>query len=76
MLSQSQRSTILELNTQGVRKREIARILGISRLTVRKVLRANSSDVPECHRAEKGEPYRSTDPGAFERLQGESGAGP
>src|SRR6266545_5721598 len=58
MLSQAQRATILELNTQGVTKREIARILGISRLTVRKVLRANSSDVPECHRAEKAEPYR------------------
>ncbi len=58
MLSQSQRSTILELNTHRVTKREIARILGISRLTVRKVLRANTSDVPESHRAEKAEPYR------------------
>ena len=58
MLSQAQRATILELNTQGVTKREIARILGISRLTVRKVLRANSTGVPECHRAEKAEPYR------------------
>jgi len=58
MLSQSQRSAILELNTQRVTKREIARILGISRLTVRKVLRANSSDVPESQRAEKAEPYR------------------
>src|SRR6266571_108327 len=58
MLSQAQRTTILELNTQGVAKREIARILGISRLTVRKVLRANSTDVPESHRAEKAEPYR------------------
>jgi hypothetical protein len=47
-----------ELNTQRVTKREIARILGISRLTVRKVLRTNSSDVPESHRAEKAEPYR------------------
>ena len=58
MLSQAQRTTILELNTQGVTKREIARILGISRLTVRKVLRANTTDVPESHRAEKAEPYR------------------
>jgi len=58
MLSQAQRATILELNTQGVTKREIARILGISRLTVRKVVRANSTGVPESHRAEKAEPYR------------------
>src|SRR5712691_10150583 len=58
MLSPAQRTTILELNTQGVTKREIARILGISRRTVRKVLRANSTDVPESHRAEKAEPYR------------------
>src|SRR6266849_7395287 len=58
MLSQAQRTTILELNTQGVTKREIARILGISRLTVRKVLRSNSTTVPEHPRAEKAEPYR------------------
>jgi transposase len=58
MLSQAQRTTILELNAQQVTKREIARILGISRLTVRKVLRSNSTDVPELHRAEKAEPYR------------------
>ena len=43
MLSQSQRSAILELNAQGVSKREIARVLKLSRLTVRKVLRSNSA---------------------------------
>ncbi|HYL78827.1 MAG TPA: IS21 family transposase [Bryobacteraceae bacterium] len=58
MLSQAQRATILELNTQGVTKREIARLLGISRLTVRKVLRSNSTAVPELSRAEKAEPHR------------------
>ena len=36
MLSPSQRTTILELNTQGVSKRQIARVLGLSRLAVRK----------------------------------------
>ena len=35
MLSQSQRAAILELNTQAVSKREIARVLKVSRLTVR-----------------------------------------
>jgi transposase len=41
-----------------VSKREIARVLGISRVAVRKVLRENSIAVPELHRAEKAEPYR------------------
>src|SRR5437762_1494458 len=58
MLSQSQRTTILELHAQGVKKREIARVLGISRLSVRKVLRSNSPQVPLLKRAEKAEPYR------------------
>ena len=58
MLSQAQRTTILELHAQGVSKREIARVLGISRVAVRKVLRSNSTAVPELHRAEKAEPYR------------------
>ncbi len=58
MLSQSQRTTILELHAQGVSKREIARVLNISRLSVRKVLRANSAEVPKLLRPEKAEPYR------------------
>ena len=58
MLSQAQRTTILELSAQGVSRREIARMLGISRPTVRKVVRSNSTTVPEMARAEKAEPYR------------------
>ncbi len=58
MLSQSQRTTILQLQAQGVKKREIARLLGVSRLTVRKVLRSNSAQVPLLARAEKAEPHR------------------
>ena len=58
MLNQGQRTTILELHTQGVAKREIARLLGISRVAVRRVLRSNSATVPEVPRAEKAEPYR------------------
>lgn len=58
MLSKAQRSTILELAAQKVSKHEIARILNVSRLTVRKVLQSNSSEVPELHRSEKAEPYR------------------
>jgi len=58
MLSQAQRTAILELSAKGVSKREIARVLKLSRLSVRKVLRANSTNVPEIPRAEKAEPYR------------------
>src|ERR1700688_3694382 len=58
MLSQAQRTAILELSAQGVSKHEIAQVLRLSRLTVRKVLRSNSSNVPEIQRAEKAEPYR------------------
>ena len=48
----------MELNTKGVSKREIARVLEISRAAVRKVLRSNSTEVPEMQRLEKAEPYR------------------
>jgi transposase len=58
MLSQAQRTAILELSAKGVSKREIAHVLRLSRLTVRKVLRSNSTNVPEIQRAEKAEPYR------------------
>jgi transposase len=58
MLSQAQRAAILELSTKGVSKREIAHVLKLSRVTVRKVLAANSTSVPEIQRAEKAEPYR------------------
>src|SRR3974377_613570 len=55
MLSQAQRTTILELHTQGVGKREIARVLGISRPTVRKVLKSKAAEVTELTRTEEAE---------------------
>jgi transposase len=58
MLSQAQRTTILELKAQGVSKREIAQVLKVSRPTVRKVLRSNSAEVPAILRPEKAEPHR------------------
>jgi transposase len=58
MLSQSQRTAILELHDQGVSTREIARVLNLSRLSVRKVLRSKSSAVPVLVRPEKAEAYR------------------
>src|SRR5271165_3343174 len=58
MLSQAQRTAILELNAKKVSQREIARVLKLSRLTVCKVVRENSTAVPEIQRPEKAEPYR------------------
>ena len=59
MLSQTQRATILELHAQKIPKREIARLLKLSRHSVRQVLKSNSSAVPKIARAEKATPYRS-----------------
>ena len=70
MLSQAQRSAILELHSKGVAKREIARVLRISRVAVRQVVRSNSTAVPELHRPEKAEPYRRQILELFEQCQG------
>src|SRR6195256_4202530 len=70
MLSQAQRTTILELNAQQVSKREIARMLGISRVAVRKVLRSNSTTVPELQRPEKAEPHRQQILELFDQCKG------
>ncbi len=59
MLSQSERTAILELSAKKVGTREIARALKLSRWAVRKVIRLNSSAIPEIERAEKAEPYRA-----------------
>jgi len=58
MLNQSQRAAILEMNRQGISKHEIARVLKISRPTVRKVLRSGSTQAPPVVRQELCEPYR------------------
>ena len=59
MLSQAQRTTILELHAQQVSRHEIARVMKLSRQSVRKVLKANSTSVPPIQRPEKAEPYRA-----------------
>src|SRR5260370_1473579 len=70
MLSQAQRATILELQAQGVSNREIARVRGISRVAVRKVLRSNSTTVPELQRPEKAEPSRQLILELFDQCKG------
>ena len=46
MLDQGQRRAILELRRRGTGVRAIARAMGLSRKVVRKVLRADSAEVP------------------------------
>jgi len=58
MLSQSQRTAILELHLKGVGTRQIARALKVSRAAVKKVIRSQSSIPPPIARPEKAEPYR------------------
>lgn len=58
MLSQSQRTAILELHRKGVGKRKIARALGVSRQAVEKVIRSQSIVPPLIIRTEKAEPHR------------------
>ncbi len=70
MLSQTQRTTILELHQQGLSKREIARLLHIARPTVRKVLRSQSAQIPEFQRPQKAAPYRQQILELFSACQG------
>src|SRR5688572_5822706 len=70
MLSQAQRTTILELHAQQVSKREIARVLKISRVAMRKVLRSNSIALPELPRPEKAKPHRQQILKLFEKCKG------
>ncbi len=62
---------ILELSAKGVSRHEIARVLRVSRPTVRKVLRSNSAGVPEIQRKEESRTLPAIDPGSFGFLQGE-----
>ena len=58
MLSQSQRAAILEMHAKKQSSRVIARLLKVSRWSVREVLRLNTTEVPALERAEICEPYR------------------
>jgi transposase len=58
MLDQSVRSAILLLKDQGNGIRAIARILEVSRVTVRRVLEAGTAEIPEFDRVEKGEAHK------------------
>jgi len=58
MLDQAQRSAILLLKEEGHATRAIARILDVSRISVRRVLEAQTAEVPEFDRVSKVEAHR------------------
>ena len=58
MLNQNQRMTILELHRKGVSHRQIARLMSVSRISVKKVIRSESVVPPTILRPEKADPYR------------------
>lgn len=57
MLDETTRATILTLQRAGHGKRVIARMLGISRNAVRRVIASGATEVPALDRSEKAEPY-------------------
>lgn len=58
MLDETTRQTILTLAAKQVPKRKIARLLGISRHSVREVIASGSHEPKEIERAEKAAPHR------------------
>ena len=58
MLKREQRMAILELHTKGVSKRQIARLLKVSRGAVVKVIQSPGTTVPTIERAEKADSHR------------------
>jgi transposase len=58
MLNQNQRMTILELHSKGVSHRQIARLMSVARISVKRVIRSESTVPPAILRPEKADPYR------------------
>jgi len=59
MLDETTRTAILKLHEQGHGTRTIARVLGVSRNAVKKVLALGTSEVPPVDRPELAEPHRA-----------------
>jgi hypothetical protein len=70
VLTESQRATILELHSQGLGQRRIARTLKIARPTVKKVIDSQSPTRPAIDRASKVEPYREEIVELYPRCKG------
>lgn len=58
MLDERTRSAIFRLHEEGHGSRTIADVLGISRVSVKRVLREGLVEIPKVVRAEKAEPHR------------------
>jgi DNA invertase Pin-like site-specific DNA recombinase len=57
MRDRDTRTAILELSKNGHGPRAISRTLGVSRNTIRRVLRSGSAEVPSIERTELAEPH-------------------
>ena len=70
MLNEAVRETILQLHQRGHSKRSIARMLSVSRSTVRAVIEAGTARVPRLERQERAEEYREQIPALLKDCKG------
>lgn len=70
MIDEATRTAILKLKEQGHSLRKIARVVGVSRDSVAKVIASGSSTVPRLARAPRAEPYREQVLELYARYQG------
>ncbi|HET9451683.1 MAG TPA: IS21 family transposase, partial [Aggregicoccus sp.] len=70
MLDESLRAAILALRKKGLGVRTIARTMGLSRGTVRRVVRAEVATPPRSERAEKAEPHEPDIRALYARCKG------
>jgi transposase len=70
MLEMETRAAVLRLHAEGHGLRPIARALGISRNSVRKVLEGGAAEVPELERPSSAEPHRERIVELHARCQG------
>jgi hypothetical protein len=70
VLDQSLRTAILELHNKGHGIRPIARMMKLSRVAVREVVRAQSALVPQLFRAEKAQAYEADIRELYQRCKG------
>jgi transposase len=70
MLDQTTRTAILRLREEGHGTRAIAEALGVSRGSVKRVLRGGTAQVPRLERAERGEAHRTQILELYAAMQG------
>jgi len=70
MLDETTRAAVLRLRKEGHGTRSIAHALGISRGSVKDVLKSGSAAVPDIERAEKADPFRDEIVGLYAECKG------